>query len=204
MDTRKGIEHKRGNKNKVEINDALKRRAAVFNYRIKKLSKEKHFRKQIEENRNKLIMEFRYETNSSIDNALKFLNELLFDFRFVNDKNILKGRGILRANKMRLSQLFAGKLTKIQCRPFKNGMTLVLETAFEEVKRLRVVNGAKVEQKVREKTVKIAIKLAHEETDELIILENMLWQGSEDGLHKKKKEAISEEGAFDKVSVKKW
>ena len=199
MDTRKGIEHKRGNKNKVEINDALKRRAAVFEYRIKKLLKEEHFRQQINENKNKIKIGLKYE---DIDNALDGLNNLLVDFGFVNLKNV-NGRGILIANKMRLTQLSTGKLTKIQCRPFKNGIAFVLETAFEEIERLRMVNGAKVKQKIREKTVKISIKLAHEETDELIILENIPWQGSEDGLHKKK-DTVSEEGAFDKVSVKRW
>ncbi len=198
MDTGKGVEYKGSGESK--ISDALKQRAVAFNHQIKELLKEKYFRQQINENKNKIKVSLKYE---DIDSALEGLNNLLVDFGFVKLKNV-NGRRIKLANKIRLTQLSTGKLTKIQCRPFKNEMTIVLETAFEEVERLRMVNGVKTKQKIREKTVKISIKLAHEETDELIILENILWQGSEDGLHKKKKGDISEEGAFDKVSVKKW
>lgn len=201
MDIREKVKHKRGNN--IKIDKALKQKAMAFRYQIGGLLKDNNFKQRINEIKNELIMEIRYDTANSIDNALQSLNELLFSFGFVSNKNILSGRGILQANKTRLTRLFTGKLTKMQCRPFKKGVALVLEVDFVDEIRYRIVNGVKVSQKIPQKTIKISMEYAREEDEEYNIINNMLWQGSEDGLHRKSNTTHENKGAFDNVVIRK-
>ncbi len=198
MDRRRENKQKRGNK--IRINESLKQKATAFKYQISTLLKDDNFKKRINEIKNELMVEIRYDTADSVDNALQSLNKLLFNFRFVSDKNILNGRGILRANKTRLTQLSTGKLTKMQCRPFKSGVALVLEVGFVNKLRYRIVDGAKVSQKIPQKTIKISMEYARKEDENYNIIDNVLWQGSEDELHKK---SDTNGGAFDNVVIRK-
>ena len=157
------------------MNDGLRRRASAFIDKNKlKIRKDPHFQQELLKEKRSINIGFEY---SDVGIVLDAVNNLLMKFGFVRSVRILQGRAIKSKNTFLITGLITDRLQKIQLRPFKNGVALVLKK--------RLVGNRKMNKK--EIVIGIGLEFAKEEDDSGNVMEGFVWRGSGDGLHKKNK-----------------
>jgi hypothetical protein len=154
-----------------QLNDGLKRRIAFFLDKYAKTQEKSATEWQ--KGKNLILIGYKYE---DVNMICEGVDNLLVLLDFAQSK-LLEGKGIKNANKTRISRFVGGFLNKIQLRPFKNGVALVIWkdgdniTVDVDIARKEVLQN------------KDGVQKKDDDRDKQYGVLEKIWQGDENGLH---------------------